>query len=287
MIYPPHPLPSPLPRFDRALMRTLERVVPEAERPEWSRSWQAELWHRHNARQRRKESLKATADLAMGLGMDAIWLRTESWRCAYDGTAALCLAALVSLCVLALVIALATAGGWQVLRTDLRGPFIRFLIATPLVVFVTYATASRRHAEPTSQGKLRWIRREVRRQLFFTSKSLLVLLLAFLLSVDGTLSLHTYVPNTAEILQVLFYVILALVGLRWAFHDQEGRCKECLRELASPARVGRPSHNLLEWNGTEQACRDGHGLLSIPEIETSWCQSSRWIEQEWDQAAST
>lgn len=287
MTHPPHPLPSPLPRLDRTLMQAFERVVPEPERAEWSRSWQAELWHRHSARRCRRESLRATADLAMGLGMDALWLRTESWRCAYTGTAVLCLAALAGLCALALVIALAIADGWQVLRADLHGPFIRFLIATPLVVFVTYATASRRHAEPGSHGAFHWIRREIRRQLFFTAKSLLVLLLAFLLSVDGTLSLHTYAPNTAEILQVLFYVILALVGLRWAFHDQEGRCKECLRELASPARVGRPSHNLLEWNGTEQVCRDGHGLLSIPEIETSWCQSSRWIEQNWDQAAST
>jgi len=281
------PLPSPLPRFDRALMRALGRVVPEPERVEWSRSWQAELWHRHNARQRQKESLRTTADLAMGLGMDALWLRAESWRCAYHGTAALCLASLAGLCALVLVIALAIAGGWQVLRTDLRGPFIRFLVATPLVIFVTYATASRRPAEPGSQGTLHWIRREIKRQFFFTVKSLLVLLLAFLLSVDGTLSLHAYMPNTAEIVQVFFYVILALVGLRWAFHDQEGRCKECLRELASPSRVGRPSHNLLEWNGTEQVCRAGHGLLSIPEIETSWCQSSRWIVQDWDQAAST
>jgi hypothetical protein len=223
----------------------------------------------------------------MGLSMDALWLRTESWRCAYNGTAVLCLAALAGLCTVAIIIALAIAGGWQVLRTDLRGPFIRFLIATPLVVFVTYATASRRHAEPSSHGTLHWIQREIRRQLFFAAKSLLALLLAFLLSVDGTLSLHAYMPNTAEIVQVLFFVILALVGLRWAFHDQAERCKECLRALASPARVGRPSHNLLEWNGTEQVCRDGHGLLSVPEIETSWCQSSRWIGQspDWNEVA--
>jgi hypothetical protein len=43
--------------------------------------------------------------------------------------------------------------------------------------------------------------------------------------------------------------------------------------------VGRPSHNLLEWNGTELLCPDGHGHLSVPEMETSWCQSSRWTFQ--------
>jgi hypothetical protein len=52
-----------------------------------------------------------------------------------------------------------------------------------------------------------------------------------------------------------------------------------------PARVGRPSRNLLEWNGTELNCKQGHGLLSVPEMETSWCQSSRWVvlESGWEQ----
>ena len=45
--------------------------------------------------------------------------------------------------------------------------------------------------------------------------------------------------------------------------------KHCLRPLAEPVRVGRPSLNFLEWNGTELLCTEGHGLLSIPEIESS------------------
>jgi hypothetical protein len=73
------------------------------------------------------------------------------------------------------------------------------------------------------------------------------------------------------------FFFFALLGLRWAIGDQEQRCKHCLRSLTTPARVGRPSHNLLEWNGTERSCKHGHGLLSIPEMETSWCRSSRWI----------
>jgi hypothetical protein len=48
--------------------------------------------------------------------------------------------------------------------------------------------------------------------------------------------------------------------------------------LTEPARVGRPSRNLLEWNGSEMNCRQGHGLLSVAEMETSWCEASRWIE---------
>lgn len=83
---------------------------------------------------------------------------------------------------------------------------------------------------------------------------------------------------TADLLQLFAFVLFALIGLRWAIHDQEQRCKHCLRLLTTPARVGRPSHNLLEWNGTELSCKHGHGLLSIPEMETSWCRYSHWSD---------
>ena len=86
-------------------------------------------------------------------------------------------------------------------------------------------------------------------------------------------------PHAADLLQILFFVLFALFAVRWSFHDQEQRCKHCLCSLATPARVGRPSHNLLEWTGTEQTCKWGHGRLSVPEIETSWHQYSRWIDQ--------
>ena len=76
------------------------------------------------------------------------------------------------------------------------------------------------------------------------------LLLSFLLSVNLCLPLHAFLPATADLLQILFFVIFALIALRWVFADQEQRCQRCLRALASPARVGRPTYNLLEWNGT-------------------------------------
>ena len=61
------------------------------------------------------------------------------------------------------------------------------------------------------------------------------------------------------------------------------------RSLASPTPVGRPSHNLLEWSGSELICKQGHGALSVPEMETSWCESSEWVSQSpsWDRVAST
>jgi hypothetical protein len=274
--------PSPLPLFDRNLLRAVEKIVPTAEREEWSRTWRAELWHMHHRRRnRRTQNLRITIDLSIGLTCDALWLRTDSWSRALSGTPTLCLASLASLCLLSTLIGLAIDGSWHALGTYLDGPFKRSIFAALLVVFVSFATASRGHIEQGSTSKGLY---GIKRQAFFTAKASLVMLLTFLLSADVCRPIHPPFPNTAGLFQILFFVIMTLVALRWAFRDQEERCKQCLRSLATPARVGRPSHNLLEWNGTEMICKHGHGLLSVPEMETSWCQSSQWVDLNpaWD-----
>jgi hypothetical protein len=267
-------VPPTLPRFERNLLTIIRRLVPAQEREEWSRTWQAELWYMHQRSQHRHVSpLTGIADLSVGLTRDALWLRTEDWRLAFGDTAALCVVSLLGLSLLSTLVALALAGGWHSLHLYLRDELMRSLIAAPHVLFVLLATASRRHS---GQGNPRWPF-WIKRYFFFGLKTLEILLLAFLLSVDLCLPLHAAIPLTADLLQLFAFVFFALIGLRWAIGDQEQRCKQCLRSLSTPARVGRPSHNLLEWNGTEQTCKHGHGLLSIPEIETSWCQSGRWI----------
>ncbi len=270
-------LPSPLPGFDRQLLRVVERIVPAGEREEWSRTWQAELWHMHHRdRERRGNGFGMTADFSIGLTRDALWLRTDCWSRALSGTPALCLAALFGLCMLASVITLALTGNWHSMRMYLTGQFVRSLVEAPFVVFVNFATASRRPSEEAFAGRA-WC--WIQRQVFFGVKLGMVLLLTFLLSADICHPIHGAKPATADLLQILFFVVLTLVGLRWVFRDQEERCKRCLRSLATPARVGRPSHNLLEWNGTELVCKQGHGRLTVPEMETSWCRSSQWVNR--------
>jgi len=290
---PLHPA-SPLPVFDRRLLSAVERIVPAAERPEWSRTWHAELWHMHHrARMRRAhtraQAFAAISDLSIGLTRDALWLRTESWRRALSGTPTLCLASLAALCLLSLIIDLALTGSWPALRPHLTAELRRCFFAAPLVLFVTFATASRRHIERSHAGKVVY---RIKRQIFSIAKTALVLLLSFQLSADICEPAHALFPNTADVVQIFLFVILALIGLRWALNDREQRCEQCLHALASPARVGRPSHNLLEWNGTEQVCKHGHGLLSVPEMESSWRRSSQWIQQtgqspHWPQAATS
>jgi len=271
-----HRLPSPLPRFDRKLLRMVETLVPRPEREEWSRAWEAELWHMHHPSGRRRVStVRVTADLSIGLTCDALWLRTESWRRNFSGTAIVCLIPLLGILLFFTLVALALSGSWHGLMGNVSAQFERFLLEAPLV-FVTFTAASRRHIEQSSASRMMcWIKR----QAFFAAKTSLVSLLAFMASVVICWPLRAPFPFVAELLQTLVFVICMLVGLRWVFWDQEQRCKHCLRLLANPARVGRPSHNLLEWNGTELICKHGHGLLSVPEMETSWCQSSQWIDQ--------
>lgn len=264
-----------LPHFDRKLLAMVERLVPLADRQEWSRAWQAELWHMHHRRaQRRRSAVLSMLDFSVGLTRDALWLRTESWKRIFRGTAALCVASLFGLILVATGIALAPQAGWHSLGASLSQQAHRALFAAPLILFVAFASASNRHIErgPQSRGRF-W----VRQQAFFSAKALQLLALSFVLSVDICQPLHRAFPDTTDFFQMFWFVLFSLIGLRWALQDQEQRCKHCLQSLATPARVGRPSHNLLEWNGTELSCKRGHGLLSVPEMETSWCQSSRWI----------
>jgi hypothetical protein len=264
-----------LPLFDRKLLAVVERLVPLAEREEWSRVWQAELWHMHHRRGRRHRSaVVAMVDFSIGLSRDALWLRTESWRRTFTGTAVLCIAFLFGLILIASLIALAPHAGWRTLGASLGQEVDRSLFAAPLILFVAFASTSSRHIEQGRQSRGRfWIKQ----QAFLSGKAVQVLILAFALSVDICQPMRQALPDTTDFFQMFWFVLFSLIGLRWAIHDQEQRCKHCLQSLATPARVGRPSHNLLEWNGTELSCKRGHGLLSIPEMETSWCQSSRWI----------
>lgn len=269
--------PSPLPFFHRAVLRAAQRVVPFAEREDFLRTWHAELYHMlHCVPRRRLSALRLHVDLPLGVASDAAWLRTHSLRRRLEGTPALCIASLLGLSLLSFAFTVLSYGGWHALDHYFARQAEHCLVAVPIILFVSSAIASFSHVELSSfPHTLRW----VNHLLFTCLKTSLVLMLTFLLSVCLSRPLYIPLPHAADLLQILFFVLFALLAVRWSFHDQEQRCKHCLCALATPARVGRPSHNLLEWTGTEQTCKQGHGRLSVPEIETSWHQYSLWIDQ--------
>ncbi len=260
-------LPSPLPRWDRKLLRFVCRLVPFSQREEWMRSWAAELWCCHHAHRGVR-----TRTLFFGILQDALWLRGEQVRRAVSGTADLCLLALLVLVGVSLLPALSHTGSWAGLGFWLMRQGPRFSCESVLIAFVSHATAPFQ-VESVATRKQVWLKA----RLFHWGKTFLVLVLAFNLAADLSYPFRTLVPLTSEFLQSMSFALFALLGLRWSLQDDVARCRQCLRTLAAPERVGRPSHNFLEWNGTELLCSHGHGLLSVPELETSWCRASAWV----------
>lgn len=250
---------------DRAL-QVGHRLVPVKQRADWLRSWEAELWYEHR---------RGRNDLSLGLIQDALWLRFDSWRQALMGTALLCLSLLLALAgIAALPVTVFVLEG--LCPKDVLPQLLpRFAIASSLTLFVSYTTSFATISSSKSGQGRRWFRSSA----FHAAKVMLLLLSAALVSTDLCLPLEFYAPFAAMPLELLLFVISTLLGLRWNFLDSQARCKHCLRSLAPPQRVGRPSWNFLDYNGMELTCPDGHGLLTVPELESSWCRSSSWVSQ--------
>jgi hypothetical protein len=261
-------LPSPLSRADRLLLDLTQWLVPTVYREDWLRSWQAELWHRSD-----RARTRPTPALLLGVLQDALWLRTESVSRALTGTPTLCILLLSSLLLLATIPAIIVAGSLHAFALMAVAESTRIAAESSLVVFVSLATAVTSLEENiSSPHRLRF-----KARLFLFTKMVLILLFFWMVSTDLAWPIQPFLPFTTLILQSLLFVLFSLLGLRWSSLDSALRCQHCLCSLASPARVGRPSWNFLEFNGTELVCKHGHGHLSVPEIETSWCQSSVWI----------
>lgn len=261
-------LPSPLERADRVLLAATAWLVPMNEREDWLRSWQAELWYRANRR-----NVRPAPALLFGVVQDALWLRIENVRLALTGTPTLCILLLVSLLLIATIPAIIVAGGLHGFVLVVAANVTRVAVESSLIAFVSLATTVTSLEENLSGvHRLRF-----KARVFLAAKMVLVLLLMWMVSTDVTWPIRSVLPFTALILQSLMFVVSGLLGARWSSLDSALRCQHCLCSLASPTRVGRPSWNFLEFNGTELECKQGHGHLSIPEIETSWCQSSFWI----------
>jgi len=170
------------------------------------------------------------------------------------------------------------------LKERTRGPEGIFLFAIFLACLALPATTSLPLGEyRVSSQKLSWSTR-LRRWGFLGSKIALLLPIVYFVSLDLAHLRRTVDPFSSEYIQLVSAFSICLFGLRWVLRDQRQRCPVCLRSLTHPARVGQPSRNFLAWNGTELICVAGHGLLHIPEIQTSWFNSQRWLylDPSWD-----
>lgn len=128
---------------------------------------------------------------------------------------------------------------------------------------------------PTQGGQISWSLR-LRRWMFLGVKFGLLLPVIYFVPLDFAYA-FVLPPTTAQYIQIVMSFLIGLFGFRWALKDQRSRCPVCLCTLSNPARVGEPSRSFLGWNGTELICSEGHGLLHVPALPTSWLAVQRWL----------
>jgi len=156
-------------------------------------------------------------------------------------------------------------------------PFFLFLFALALACLSVPATTALPLGEyPANNDRLPWTTR-IRRWIFLLTKIALIVPIIYFVSIDLAYFSGSISPVYSQYIQLGTSFPAFLFAFRWALRDQRKRCPVCLRLLTHPARVGQSSRNFLAWNGTELICVEGHGLLHVPDIPTSWFSSQRWL----------
>ena len=159
----------------------------------------------------------------------------------------------------------------------LRQPWEVCFFGAMLALFALPATTSLPLGEYPSCSPAAGRAALVRRWGFLVGKMGLVLAVVYFASMDLAFANPQLGVHQAEYVQLLSAFAVCLWGMRWSLRDQRQRCPVCLNKLTHPARVGQPSWTFLAWNGTELICGGGHGLMHVPELETSWFSTQRWL----------
>jgi hypothetical protein len=121
----------------------------------------------------------------------------------------------------------------------------------------------------------------LKRSAFFVGKLAIGLLIVFTAGLESTRSESAILfaskdPANGPLL-VWLYILGAMGVFFWAVADQRLRCHVCLRLLCFPVRIGCPGCLLLDWSGTELLCTEGHGVLHVPHLLSSWEETEQWI----------
>jgi hypothetical protein len=170
------------------------------------------------------------------------------------------------------------------LAERLREPLSSFLFTVGLALLALPATTPLALGEyPVPHRKLSWAKR-LRRWTFLACKVTLVFIIVGFGSLDLAHLRASVDPVSSQSIQLLSSFAGCLFALRWTLRDQRSRCPVCLGKLTCPAHVGQTSRNFLAWYGTELICNEGHGLLHVPEVPTSWFATQRWLylDPSWD-----
>jgi hypothetical protein len=122
---------------------------------------------------------------------------------------------------------------------------------------------------------------------FFAGKTALLLAICFVAALEITGRVSIMMTGSVHPLVGPFstwlFLVTAMIALSWSLHDQSRRCRLCLKRLGNEASVGMPSYLFLGWWGTELVCSDGHGMLHVPEMKSSWQEFDQWVslDESW------
>lgn len=123
--------------------------------------------------------------------------------------------------------------------------------------------------------------------LFFLTKGALLLSAVLITGLEFTrapsITMTGGTDMLTEPLSTWLFLIACMGVLTWAVQDQRRRCRVCLRRLGMAAHVGCTGCVLLEWAGTELVCNEGHGMLHVSEMPSSWRESEEWtaLDESW------
>jgi len=158
--------------------------------------------------------------------------------------------------------------------------FVLLAMACAVLIVYAHSGGGVGRAPLSLRDRCRW-------WTFFVAKAGLLLLVTGLfawtavrwLSVCFVGSIHPMANGIA----LWLFLILSVAPLSWAIHDQQRRCRVCLRRLGTPIQIGEPGHVLLDWSGTELMCPEGHGVLYLPDSEANWLERDRWdnLDDSW------
>lgn len=164
-------------------------------------------------------------------------------------------------------------GPWSIYMFSL----LLALLALPAITSVTLGESS------VTTQRTSWSRR-LGRWSFLCTKIAFLLPIVYFASLDMAYAFTTPYSNASAYIQLISTFGLCLFGLRWILRDQRQRCPVCLRLVEHPAQVGQASRTFLAWNGTELMCMEGHTLLHVPGMPTSWFGAQRWLylDTSWD-----
>jgi hypothetical protein len=164
-----------------------------------------------------------------------------------------------------------------------RGPRDFYLFAIILAFLALPAITSVSMSESSFSAHKPSRARRMVRLGFLISKIALVLAISYIVPLDLA---YAYRSSTygSEYIQLALTFSVCLFGMRWVLADQRQRCPVCLKRVGHPAQVGLASRTFLAWNGTELICTEGHTLLHIPGLPTSWFGTQRWmyLDTSWD-----